>query len=364
MTAMDHDGKPSPPGAIKGRGALSNLQGRFETWARESDPDAPAETDDPPLRPETVVTVQRARSILARNDSPDVPFDRSINPYQGCEHGCIYCYARPAHAYLGLSPGLDFETRIFAKQNAAELLVAELSRPGYRCAPITIGGNTDPYQPVERELEITRSVLRVLHDARHPFSIITKSALIERDIDLMAPMAPASRVRAYVSVTNLDGDLARRLEPRAAAPHRRLQAIRRLADAGIPVGVMVAPLIPWVTDRHLEEILAAARDAGATAAGYVLLRLPHEVAPLFKEWLHAHFPLRARHVIERLRDMRGGGDYDARWGVRQTGTGEYARLLARRFELACRRLGLDRERPPLDTSGFRPPGSAAQLELL
>jgi DNA repair photolyase len=349
------------PRLTKGRGAVSNLEGRYETWRRERDveqdvPDAP--------RPETLVTLQRAKSILARNDSPDVPFDRSINPYQGCEHGCIYCYARPAHAYLGLSPGLDFETRIFAKTNAADLLLEELARPGYRCAPITIGGNTDPYQPAERELGITRGVVRVLHDCAHPFSIITKNALIERDIELMAPMAVANRVRAYVSVTHLDNPLSHRLEPRASAPHRRLEAIRRLSQAGIPVGVMVAPVIPWITDCHLEDILKAARDAGASSAGYVLLRLPHEVAPLFKEWLEVHFPLRARHVLERVRDMRGGSDYDSRWHLRQTGTGEYAELIAKRFTLACRKLGLDRERANLDTSGFRAPGSGAQLRLL
>ncbi len=349
----------------KGRGAVSNIANRFESWTRERLPEAEPEADfAPPRSIQTQVTLQRARSIIARNDSPDVPFDRSINPYQGCEHGCAYCYARPAHAYLGLSPGLDFETRIFAKTNAAELLTAELARPDYRCEPITIGGNTDPYQPAERELGITRGVIRVLVEHAHPFSIITKNALIERDVDLLATMANAHRVRAYVSVTSLDSALSSRLEPRASAPRRRLETVRRLADAGIPVGVMVAPVIPWITDRYIEEILAAAADAGATSAGYVLLRLPLEVAPLFKQWLEAHFPLRARHVLERVRDMHGGKDYDTRWRLRQTGTGEYASLIARRFGIASRRFGLDRERPPLDTSGFRPPHHRGQLPLL
>jgi DNA repair photolyase len=323
---------------IKGRGAISNVEGRFETSSRECDVGAEHYAESSDHRPLTRITVQQARSIISRNDSPDVPFDRSINPYQGCEHGCIYCYARPAHAYLGLSPGLDFETQIFAKTNAAERLSAELSRPAYRCAPITIGGNTDPYQPAERNLEITRGVITVLAACRHPFSIITKSTLIERDIDLLAPPAAVNRVRAYVSVTNLDAPLARRLEPRAATPWRRLEAIRRLAEAGIPVGVMVAPVIPWVTDQYLEEILSAARDAGASSAGYVLLRLPHEVAPFMKEWLAAHYPLRAKHVLERVRDMRGGKDYDPRWGLRQTGTGAYADLIGQRFSVACRKL--------------------------
>jgi DNA repair photolyase len=352
---------PPPSRPIKGRGAISNAPGRFEAWRRERDAEEPPL--DPP-RPETQVTAQRAKSIVARNDSPDVPFDRSINPYQGCEHGCVYCYARPAHAYLGLSPGLDFETRIFAKTNAADLLIEEFSRPGYGCEPVTIGGNTDPYQHAERHLGITRSVIQVLHDCRHPFSIITKSALIERDLDLLAPMAAANRVHAYISITSLDNQLARRLEPRAAAPYRRLESIRRLAEAGVPVGVMVAPVIPWITDRYLEEILEAARAAGAGAAGYVLLRLPHEVAPLFKEWLEAHFPMRAKRVLERVRDMREGKDYDTRWHLRQTGTGEYAQLLAQRFEIACRRFGLDRPLATLDASGFTPPRSQRQMQLL
>src|SRR5262245_44200276 len=284
-------------GAVKGRGAPSNLEGRYEAWAREGADDGwvREEAELPALK--TVVTEERAKSIISRNDSPDVGFEQSINPYRGCEHGCVYCFARPTHAYLGLSPGLDFETRIFAKVNAAELLRKELAARHYRCSPIAIGVNTDAYQPAERELRVTRSVIEVLTACEHPFTLISKNALIERDIDLIAPAARKRLTRAAISITNLDPGLARKLEPRCSAPYRRLEAIRRLADAGIPVCVMVAPLIPFVTDRHMEEILEHAKEAGATSAGYVLLRLPHEVAPLFKEWLATHYPLKAEHVM-------------------------------------------------------------------
>ena len=360
-----NDDPPKPRGeARKGRGATLNLQGRFERMGREAFDDGwePAE-DHEPGRPKTVVTAEQAKSIVARNNSPDIPFDQSINPYRGCEHGCSYCYARPTHAYLGLSPGLDFETRIFAKTNAAELLRKELAAPGYRVSTISIGANTDPYQPAERELKITRGVIGVLAECEHPFGIVTKNALIERDIDLLAPMAVKNLARAFVSVTNLDNDLARRLEPRASAPERRLAAIRRLAEAGIPVGVMVAPIIPFLTDRYLEETLERAREAGAVMAGYVLLRLPHEVAPLFRDWLAAHYPRKAEHVMSLVRQMRGGRDYDSAFGTRQRGTGEFADLIATRFRLACRRLGLDQERAPLDTTRFRPPRTPPQLDL-
>jgi DNA repair photolyase len=353
-----------PGGPVKGRGAPSNLEGRYETWRREAVDDGWGRDDEalPQLR--TEVTLETAKSIIARNDSPDIPFDQSINPYRGCEHGCSYCYARPTHAYLGLSPGLDFETRIFAKTNAAELLRKELAAPGYRPSAIALGANTDPYQPVERDLRITRAILEVLGECEHPFTIVTKNALVERDIDLVAPMAAKRMAHAYVSVTNLDADLARKLEPRAAAPYRRLEAIRRLADAGIPVGVLVAPLIPFVTDRYMEEILERACEAGATSAGYILLRLPHEVAPLFKDWLATHYPLKAEHVMSLVRQMRGGKDYESGFGVRQTGTGSFAELVAKRFDLACQRLGLDRRgREPLDTSRFRPPRTGPQLDL-
>jgi DNA repair photolyase len=358
LKATGGDGKP-----VKGRGAPSNPEGRYEAWRREAADDGWASRDSPPPAVRTIVIREHAKSILARNASPDVPFNQSLNPYQGCEHGCIYCYARPAHAYLGLSPGLDFETRIFAKHDAAKLLRDALAAPRYRCEPIAIGGNTDPYQPVERDLRITRSLIEVLAETRHPFSIITKNALVERDLDLVGPLATLNLARAYVSVTSLDSRLSATLEPRASAPHRRIETIRRLADAGMPVGVMVAPVIPFITDRYLEEILERARDAGATSAGYILLRLPHEVAPLFREWLETHYPLKAAHVMSLVRQMRGGRDYDTRWNIRQTGTGAFADLLARRFRIATERLGLHVERPPLDTSRFRPPRSAPQLEL-
>ena len=356
--------------AIKGRGAPSNLEGRFETWRREAEDDgwsAEGREDDEPRPLATQVAHEQAKSIITRNDSPDVSFDQSINPYRGCEHGCIYCFARPSHGYLGLSPGLDFETRISAKVNAAEVLRRELAAPNYRCQVIAVGVNTDAYQPVERELKITRSVLEVLAETQHPVALITKSALIERDIDLLAPMAAKQLARVYVSITNFDAALARKLEPRAAAPYRRVETVRKLAEAGIPVGVMVAPIIPFMTDCDLEAILERSREAGATAAGYVLLRLPWEVAPLFKDWLATHYPLKANHVVSLVRQMRGGKDYDSTFGTRGVGVGTFATLLEQRFRRACERLGLDHEhRPELDTTRFRPParpGDEAQLGL-
>jgi DNA repair photolyase len=353
-----------PVGPRKGRGAPSNLQGRFERWGREAIDDGWTNEEEEALPPhKTDVTLIEAKSIISRNASPDLPFDRSINPYQGCEHGCSYCYARPSHAYLGLSPGLDFESQLFAKANAAALLRKELSAPGYRPDVISVGANTDPYQPVERELKITRSVLEVLSECEHPFGIVTKNALIERDLDLFAPMAKKNLARAFVSVTNLDNSLARRLEPRASAPLRRLEALRRLAGAGIPVGVIVAPVIPFLTDRFMEEVLERAREAGADTAGYVLLRLPHEVAPLFKAWLEVHYPMKAAHIMSLIHQMRGGRDYGSTFGVRQRGTGTLAELIARRFRLACERLGFNRERPPLNTRRFRPPEATPQLDL-
>ena len=351
---------PSPP-PVKGRGATFNPANRFRADSHEPCDDgwSSRDGDDAGAAParRTTVAIHPARAIIARNDSPDIPFTQSINPYQGCEHGCIYCYARPSHAYLDLSPGVDFETRLFAKPNAAQLLRAELAKPGYRCDPIALGTNTDPYQPIEREWKVTRSILEVLAAHEHPFTIVTKSALVERDIDLIASMAAKRMARVYLSITTLDRELARRMEPRAAAPQRRLQAVRTLADAGIPVGVMVAPLIPQLNDRDLEAILEAAARSGAVAAGWILLRLPLEVAPLFREWLDAHYPLRAAHVISIVQQMRGGRDYDATFGTRMRGEGTFAKLVEKRFELACRRLGLDRGRDQagLDTSRFRPP---------
>lgn len=353
-------------GARVGRGAVSNPAGRFERVRAEAVDDGWGSLDAPLPPLNTIVEPEPARSIISRNDSPDLAFEQSINPYRGCEHGCIYCYARPSHGYLNLSPGIDFETRLFFKADAAQRLREELAAPRYHCTPISIGANTDPYQPIERRLRVTRSILELLAECRHPLSIITKSALIERDVDVLAQMAQSNLVLALVSMTTLDDDLKRTLEPRAASPAARLRAIRTLSRAGIPVGVMVAPIIPVLTDSEVERILQAAADAGARSAGYVLLRLPYEVKDLFKEWLQTHEPLKAAHVMSRLHDMRGGRDNDSRWGVRQRGEGEYARLLELRFAAACRRFGLNRGEPfrhALDL--FQPPSAnPAQLALL
>jgi len=350
------------------RGARSFVAGRFETLAREPFDDGwtPEERDERPL--ETTVTEERARSIISRNDSPDIGFSQSINPYRGCEHGCIYCYARPSHAYLELSPGLDFETKLFAKTNAAELLRAELSKPGYAPSPIAIGANTDCYQPIERKFRITRQIVEILADCEHPFTMVTKSALVERDLDLLAPMAEKNLVKVFVSIASLDRTLARKLEPRAASPQRRMDVLRNLAQAGVPCGVMVAALIPGLNDKTLEEVLEAASAAGAAEAAYVIMRLPNELKELFKEWLAAHYPERAGHVISIVRQMRGGRDNDPRFGSRMTGTGAFAELIEKRFDIACRRFGLNghgagRKPPSLDCSRFRPPCAAGQMPL-
>ena len=328
------------PGARTGRGAVSNPEGRFDSTRTQAVDDGWGSLEEPLPPLDTIVRPDPARSIISRNQSPDISFSQSINPYRGCEHGCIYCYARPSHGYLNLSPGLDFETKLFYKQDAARLLEAELAAPGYRCSPITIGANTDPYQPIEREYRVTRSIIEVLARYRHPLSIITKSAMIERDVDLLAPMAKDDLVLALVSVTTLSGDLKRTLEPRTASPAARLRAIRTLASVGVPVGVMVAPVIPVLTDSEVEKILEAAAQAGARSAGYVVLRLPYEVKDLFREWLQTHEPLKADHVMSRMQAMHGGRDYNSAWGVRQRGQGEYAALLHQRFKAACRRYGL------------------------
>ncbi len=368
----------APGDAVRGRGATFNPGNRFRHDSREAFddgwgvPDMDVEegageprAEPPPRQIRTTVAIQQARTIIARNASPDIPFTQSINPYQGCEHGCIYCYARPSHAYLDLSPGLEFETKLFAKPNAAELLRAELARPGYACDPIALGTNTDAYQPIEREWKITRSILALLAAHEHPFTIVTKSALVERDLDLIAPMAAKNMARVFISITTLDHDLARKLEPRAAAPARRLAAMRTLSDAGVPVGVLAAPMIPQLNERDLEAILEAAAAHGATTAGWIMVRLPREVAPLFRAWLDEHYPLRAAHVMSVIQQLRGGRDNDPGFGTRMRGTGNFADLMAKRFEIATRRFGLERRRDiPLDTSRFRPPrANEAQGEL-
>ncbi|MGJ9417349.1 PA0069 family radical SAM protein [Massilia sp. CMS3.1] len=351
---------PRPLAAHKGRGAVSNIQGRHEVKAREGFDDGwEAGVESGAASPfKTQVTDEFAKSILSRNASPDIPFTVSLNPYRGCEHGCIYCFARPTHSYLGLSQGLDFETRLFAKVNAAELLRRELARPGYTPEHIAIGVNTDAYQPCEREYRLTRQVLEVLSECQHPVGMITKSSLIERDIDLLAPMAAKGQACAAITITTLDSEISRTLEPRAAAPARRLRTIRTLTEAGIPVSVSVAPIIPFVTEPEIERILDAARDAGAVSAHYVVLRLPFEVNPLFQEWLEAHFPERAGRVMNRVREMRGGKDYDSDFSKRMHGEGVWADLIRQRFTKTVERLGLGKlgsrfER--LDATQFRRP---------
>jgi DNA repair photolyase len=353
---------PSP--APRGRGAQSNATGRFESQVREAFDDGWTTEDEAPAQLKTYVAPERAKTIISRNDSPDVGFDRSINPYRGCEHGCIYCYARPSHAYMGLSPGLDFESRIFFKPEAGKLLARELSKPSYAPGVIHIGGNTDPYQPQERRLRVTRQVLETLERFAHPLSIITKSALILRDLDILGPMGEAGLARAAVSVTTLDRSLARAMEPRAATPEKRIAAIRGLAQAGCPVTVMFAPVIPGLNDHELETVLERAAEAGATGAGYVVLRLPLEIKDLFREWLEAARPDRASRVMSLVRQMRHGRDYDMRWGERMKGDGPIAELIGARFSAAKRRLRLDAPRPPLDLTRFRVPAKLGdQLDL-
>lgn len=348
----------------KGRGARSNMSGRFEHRAVEAFDDGwEGEADDAPLR--THVSDEAARTIITRNQSPDISFDRSINPYRGCEHGCVYCFARPTHAYMGLSAGLDFESKLFAKPNAARLLRRELAKPGYQPRAIAIGTNTDPYQPIERERRITRQVLEVLAEHGHPVGIVTKSALVTRDIDILSEMAQEGLVKVALSVTTLDGKLARAMEPRASTPGRRLDAIRQLSDAGIPTGLMVAPVIPALNDHEIEAILKAGARMGAREAGYVLLRLPLEIKDLFSQWLEDVTPNRAQRIMKIIRDMRCGKDYDAEWGKRMTGAGPYAWTISRRFALAMERHGLSRQRLPLRTDLFEVPNTGPkQLALL
>ena len=360
------------PPALKGRGSTWAIAHRYQDEQREQYDDGwgtlDQQADERPLPPETQIIEERARSVISNNQSPDISFDSSINPYRGCEHGCVYCFARPTHSYLNLSPGLDFETKIVAKVNAAERLRAELARPGYRPKSLCLGTATDAYQPVERRLGITRGLIEVLAECNHPFSLVTKSAGVERDLDLIAPMAARGLVSVYLSVTTLDPVLARRLEPRAAAPHRRLRTIQVLAEAGVPVGVSVSPLIPFLNEPELERILEAAAAAGARSAFSIPLRLPWEVNPLFQHWLQQHYPERAARVMARLREMRGGRDNDPRFGSRMSGEGLWAELIAQRLRKASDRLGLRRERSLVNTGLFRPPtppgpAPSAQAEL-
>src|SRR5215218_8559558 len=337
----------------RGRGAQSNDSGRFEAEARVAFDDGWQSLEDLPVF-KTTVGIDTSRKVITRNDSPDIGFDRSINPYRGCEHGCVYCFARPTHAYLGLSPGLDFESKLFVKPDAPHLLERELSAPGYQPRTIAIGTNTDPYQPIERKYEVMRGILEVLDRAGHPVGIVTKSALVLRDIDILARMARRNLAKVALSVTSLDPKLARVMEPRAATPARRLETLKRLSDAGIPTTVMVAPVIPAINDMEIERILDAAAAAGVKEAGYVLLRLPLELRDLFREWLRENFPDRERHVFKLIRDMRGGKDYDAKWGERMTGSGPIAWMIGRRFEGACERLGLNRRKLKLTTEHFAP----------
>lgn len=351
----------NPVNPMKGRGAVSNLAGRFEQRISLIDEEFLPEKRD------TLFLPEHAKSLITRNQSPDIPFIQSINPYRGCEHGCIYCFARPNHAYVDLSPGLDFETKIFVKENAVAALRKDLSRPSYQCSPICIGTATDPYQPVEAERRITRGILELLLECRHPLTLITKNQLVTRDIDLLAELARQSLVKVLVSVTTLDNQTKRWLEPRTSSGEARLRAVAALREAGVPVGVLVAPLIPWINDHETEQILERVAQAGADSANFILLRLPHEVAPLFVEWLQTHYPDRAERVLNTLRDARGGKLYESTFGTRMTGNGEYARLYAQRFHLACRKVGLDhshnRGRGTLDCTRFVPPLPAPRQQM-
>ncbi|CAP42250.1 PA0069 family radical SAM protein [Bordetella petrii] len=362
MERTDHafsagSGSPAAaPAALRGRGAVTNVRHRFQQTDRAPADDGWA-PGDAPTQPalKTTVKPEQARKLLSRNDSPDIPFDVAVNPYRGCEHGCVYCYARPTHAYLGYSPGLDFETRLVAKANAVDVLRAELARPGYRVSPINIGSATDVYQPIERQWQLTRGMLELMLQTGHPATLVTKNALVERDLDLLQRLAEQHLVTVYVSVTTLDTDMARTLEPRASAPWRRIQAVRTLANAGVPVGVLVAPVIPFINDESLEHILHEASQAGASYASYTVLRLPWEVRAMFEEWLHTHYPDRAQRVLHRIEDLRNGRRNDPGFGTRMRGTGLWADLLRQRFNLAVRKLGLNTTRPQLATHLFRAP---------
>ena len=368
FTVADADSNPSvsdrAPKAIKGRGTANKIDPRYLANAREVFDDGwSADREDQPVR--TTVTIESPKTIITRNDSPDIPFEASINPYRGCEHGCIYCFARPGHAYMDLSPGIDFETRLFAKPDAAILMEQELGRRGYICTPIALGTNTDPYQPIERDFRITRQIIEVLNAHHHPLTIVTKSSGVERDIDLLADMAARNLTQVFISITTLDHELARKLEPRATAPRRRLETLARLHAAGIPTGVMFAPVIPALNDTEMESVLSAAAGAGVMHAGYVMLRLPHEVKILFREWLETHYPLKTDHVMNMVKDIRGGRENDPDFGSRMRGKGVYAEIIAGRFRKICNALGLNKQDVLLHTGGFTPPLRAgSQLNLL
>ncbi len=353
--------QPNTP--IKGRGAVSNRDGRFEVLQHQ-DIDDGWGPQEQPVRLATQIMRDSTKIAIAQNQSPDVPFEQSVNPYRGCEHGCVYCFARPTHSYLGLSAGLDFETKLVAKFDVVDLLRDELADPKYQCRVLALGTNTDPYQPIEKRFRLTRGILELMHETSHPIAIVTKSALIERDLDVLKELAQQQLVHVTVSITTLDHGIARRMEPRAAAPRRRLQTIEKLAQAGIPVGVNVAPVVPVLCDQELEQILRSAADAGASSAAYILLRLPWEVRELFEEWLQTYHPLKAEHVMSVVRQMRGGKAYDARFNTRRRGTGQFADLLAQRFDSACKRLGLNNETgQQLSVDRFSRPGSGAQGQL-
>ena len=348
---------------MKGRGTSSKVDARFLEHERQEFDDG--WTPEPEARAvPTEIFQETPRTIITRNQSPDIPFETSINPYRGCEHGCVYCYARPSHAYVDLSPGIDFETKIFAKTNAAELLRIELGKPRYTCKPIAMGTNTDPYQPAERKLHITRDIIQVLHDCRHPLSIVTKSWLIERDLDLLQPMAAQGLVKVFLSVTSLNHDLARRLEPRATSPSRRLKTVQTMNNAGVPTGVMFAPVIPFINDAEMETVLEQAAAAGARTAGYVILRLPNEVKQLFREWLETHEPGKTDHVFSIIRDLRSGRENDPEYFTRMRGRGIYASLIQDRFRQACRKFGFNKERGELNTGLFKPPASVDRQQSL
>lgn len=360
---IEQSGMRVRPDRNRGRSAGINPSGRFEPVSRHVFDDGWNSLEElPPFK--TEVQVEKPRTIITRNESPDISFDRSINPYRGCEHGCVYCFARPTHAFMGLSPGLDFESKLFAKPDAARMLDKELSKPGYQPRTIAIGTNTDPYQPIEKQHRIMREILEVLEARGHPVGIVTKSALVTRDIDILSRMAERGLAKVALSVTTLDRMLARTMEPRASTPTKRLEAIRQLSDAGIPASVMVAPIIPGLTDPEMERILDSARAAGAREAGYVILRLPMEVAPIFKDWLLRHYPDRYRHVMSLIRSMRDGKDYDSEWGKRMKGAGPYAWQIGRRFEITAKRLGLNAERRQLRTDQFIAAANAAEQLML